>query len=74
MDTGSMIVAGSEYSSSELIALVADELTRLDDDPTKLTVVLRVDREAESRTVSDVVEALASMDIRKVRFAVQVPE
>ena len=71
---GSIIVGGVEYELSELIALVADELTRLGDDPTRLTVVLRADRRVVSGVVSDVVRALASMDIRKVQFPVQVPE
>ncbi len=71
---GSIIVGGVEYELSQLIALVADELTRLGDDPTRLTVVLRADRRVVSGVVSDVVRALASMDIRKVQFPVQVPE
>ncbi|MFO7903751.1 MAG: ExbD/TolR family protein [Planctomycetota bacterium] len=71
---GSIVVGGANYGFSELIGLVADELTRLGDDPTRLTVVLRADRDVASGVVNRVVEALAQMDIRKVRFPVQVPE
>ncbi|MFW6171154.1 MAG: ExbD/TolR family protein [Planctomycetota bacterium] len=71
---GSIVVGGLKHSFSELIGLVADELARLGDDPTRLTVVLRADREVASGVVNRVVEALAKMDIRKVRFPVQVPE
>ena len=71
---GQMVVGGIVYQLSELIALVADELARLGDDPTRLTVVMRADRDVASGVVSSLVKALASMDIRKVRFAVQVPE
>lgn len=71
---GTMVVGGIRYRFSELIGLVADELTRLGDDPRRLTVVLRADREVGSGVVNRVVDALAQMDIRKVRFPVHVPE
>jgi biopolymer transport protein ExbD len=71
---GEIVVGGSVYDLTGVIALVAEELTRLGDDPTRLTVVLRIDRRGTSGVVNDVVEALASMDIRKVQFPVQVPE
>jgi biopolymer transport protein ExbD len=71
---GQIIVGGAIYRMPELIALVADELTRLGDDPTRLTVVLRADRDVASGVVNDVVDALTSLDIRKVRFPVEVPE
>jgi len=71
---GEIIVGGTVHDVSSLIALVADELARLNDDPTRLTVVLRADRDVRSAVVSEVVKALASMDIRKVRFPVEVPE
>lgn len=74
MTDETMVVGGVTYSFSELIGLVADELARLGDNPTRLTVVLRADREVASGTVNRVVEALAKMDIRKVRFPVEVPE
>ncbi len=69
-----IVVGGMDYEVPELIALIADELTRLSDDPTRLTVVLRADRRVTGGVIKPVVEALANMDIRKVRFAVQVPE
>ncbi len=74
IEDGRIVVGGLTYEVPELIALLADELTQLGDDPTRLTVVLRVDRRVEGRVLKPVVEALANMDIRKVRFTVQVPE
>ena len=69
-----IVVGGAIYELPQLVALIADELTRLNDDPTRLTVVLRADRRVTGGIINPVVEALASMDIRKVRFTVQVPE
>ncbi len=70
---GMIIVSGAAYQLSELIALVGDELAQLNDDPDRLTVVLRADRRGASEAVNDVVKALARLQVRKIRFAVQVP-
>jgi biopolymer transport protein ExbD len=72
--SGEIVVAGAAYDLSDLIALIAEELVRVGDDPTRLTVILRADRRVASGVVSRVVEELTRMDIRKVRFAVQVPQ
>lgn len=71
---GDTIVGGTFYPLSDLIALVADELARLGDDPSRLTVVLRADRRVPSEAVNRTVQALARLDVRKVRFPVQVPD
>lgn len=71
---GELIIGGIVYELSELIALVADELVRLGDDPSRLTVVLRADRRVPSEFVNRTVAALAQLDIRKVRIPVQVPD
>ena len=69
-----ILVGGTVYPLSDLIALVADELARLGDDPSRLTVVLRADRRVPSEMVNRTVQALARLDIRKVRIPVQVPD
>jgi biopolymer transport protein ExbD len=71
---GEIIVGGTQYDLASLLALVTDELQRLNDDPTRLTIVLRADRRVASGVVNEVVEALASLDIRKVQFPVEVPQ
>jgi biopolymer transport protein ExbD len=72
--SGELILGGTIYHLSELISLVADELGRLGDDPSRLTVVLRADRRVTSAMVNRTVNALARLDIRKVRIPVQVPD
>ncbi len=71
---GEIIIAGTVYPMSDLIAMIADELVRLGDDPNKLTVVLRCDQRGTSRTVNETVNALTRMQIKKVNIAVQVPD
>jgi biopolymer transport protein ExbD len=71
---GELIIGGTTYHLSELISLVADEVARLGDDPSRLTVVLRADRRGTSQMVNRTVNALARLDIRKVRIPVQVPD
>jgi biopolymer transport protein ExbD len=71
---GELIIGGTTYHLSELISLVADEVARLGDDPSRLTVVLRADRRGTSQMVNRTVNALARLDIRQVRIPVQVPD
>ena len=71
---GEILIAGTVYPMSDLIALVADELVRLGDDPNKLTVVLRGDQRGTSKTMNQTVNALTRMQIKKVNIAVQVPD
>jgi len=71
--TGEILVAGSLYPLADLIALVADELARAGDDPSRLTVVVRTDQRGTSRTTNEIMRALARLRIHLVRIAVQVP-
>jgi biopolymer transport protein ExbD len=69
-----IIVGGTRYQLSDVIALVSDELARLGDDPSRLTVVLRADRRVACEIVNRTVNALARLRITKVRFPVIVPD
>ena len=62
---GKLIIGGTTYHLSELIALVADEVARLGDDPSRLTVVLRADRRVSSQMVNRTVNALAGWTFAK---------
>ena len=68
---GEIIVSGNTILLQELVTVVTEELTRLDDDPTRLKVVLRADRHGNCRTVNDVVKLLERLDVRSVRLAVE---
>ncbi len=71
---GEILVGGGVYQVSELVALAADELARLGDSPSQLTIVLRADRRGASAMVNRVVTALSRLDIRKLQISVQVPQ
>ncbi len=73
---GDRVVSGQTLTQSELLAVVSNEgdvLIRSGDDPTRLSINIRCDQRAESRTVNKIVEALASMQINKIRITVEVP-
>ncbi len=70
---GEIVVSGTIYPLADLIALVADELARVGDDPSRVKIVLRTDQRSKSATTNDIMRALARMQIHQVRIAVQVP-
>jgi len=74
---GRIIVSGNAMSAARLGQMIVEELEKLaavGDDPSKLTVVLRVDHRADCRTVNQIVTALAKLQVNRVRVAVEVPQ
>lgn len=71
---GRVLVSSREVSVAELVSLVAAELGRLDNDPYRLTMVIRADRQGPSRAVNQIVRAMAGLDVKQVRIAVRVPD
>jgi len=69
--TGQIIVSGDEVQIDALIRRAADALRSVGGDPQLLTVTLRCDRRAASRTANDVVVALQRLGINRIRVAVQ---
>jgi biopolymer transport protein ExbD len=70
---GDIVVSGNRTPMTRLLAIVSQELAKVGDDPTRLTVVLRADERGTSRTVNEIVKALARLQITRVRMAVEVP-
>ena len=71
---GEIKVSGRPLSIAELIAEVGQELIAADNEPTRIKVVLRADRNGTSRTVNEVVTALAKLGITQVRIGVEASE
>ena len=69
--TGRLVIAGNEVTVPQLVSLVATELAKVDNDPGRLTVVLRADRDGASRGVNEVVAALVKLNVTRVRIAVE---
>ena len=72
--TGQVIVSGNRVSVPELIYMVGQEMKRVGNDPSRLKIVIRADERGISKTVNEIVTAMAGFQISRVRIAVQVPE
>jgi len=68
---GQIVVQANVVSLAELVGIVAAELARVNDDPTRLTVLLRADRRGTSRTVNEIITALVKLNVNRVRVAVE---
>lgn len=71
---GEVIVSANVISVPELVGIVAEQLAQKGNDPSRLTINLRADARAASRTVNEIVSALAKLDVTQVRIAVEVPQ
>lgn len=69
--TGQLRVGGEPITVAKLVSLISNELRRVGDDPDKLTVVIRADERGDSRGVNEVVTALGTLGVKRVRIAVQ---
>lgn len=71
---GEIIVSGRTLSVAGLVGIVSDELAAVGNDPTRVNVVLRADARGNSRTVNEIVSALAKLEVTRIRIAVEVPQ
>ena len=70
---GQLVMLGRVLQLDRLLALVNEELLRVDNDPRRINIELRVDQRGESRTANQVAKSLEQLNIKRVSFAVQVP-
>ena len=70
---GRILVSGNEVSLPALATMVGDELAKAGDEPSRVTVVLRIDRRGDCRTVNQVVDLLERSRITRVRLSVEKP-
>jgi biopolymer transport protein ExbD len=69
-----IIVSPQFMSLPELAALIAEKLAQVRNDPSRLTVLVRVHREADCRMVNQVVNLLdEKFKINRVNLGVEVP-
>jgi biopolymer transport protein ExbD len=71
---GELIVSGNKTTKIQLMGIVTQELAKVNDDPSRLSVVVRADERGDCRVVNEVMNALGKLQLVKVRLAVQVPE
>jgi biopolymer transport protein ExbD len=72
--TGQVIVSGNKVTVPQLIFMVGREMKRVGNDPGRLKIVIRADERGTSKTVNEIVTAMAGFQISRVNIAVQVPE
>jgi len=68
---GQLSVSTDPVTVPEFIAICMEEARiSVDNDPSRLTIVIRADRRGTCRTVNELVDALTRLGVAKVRFAV----
>ena len=70
---GQLVMLGRGLQLDRLLTLVNEELARVDNDPRRINIELRVDQRGESRAANQVAKSLEQLNIKRVSFAVQVP-
>ena len=70
---GQLVMLGRVLQLDRLLTLVNEELARVDNDPRRINIELRVDQRGESRAANQVAKSLEQLTIKRVSFAVQVP-
>jgi len=69
-EKGSVIVAGKTLSRQEVVAALQAQLEKMDNDPDRIRIQIRCDRNCLSKFVNQLVNRLSSMGFKKVRCAV----
>jgi biopolymer transport protein ExbD len=69
--TGELKVSGEPFTIARLVTLVSSEVVRLDNDPQRLIVVVRADERGRSQGVNEVITALGTLGVTRVRIAVE---
>ena len=70
---GQLVMLGRVLQLDRVLTLVNEELARVDNDPRRINIELRVDQRGESRAANQVAKSLEQLNIKRVSFAVQVP-
>ena len=70
---GQLVMLGRVLQLDRLLTLVNEELARVDNDPRRINIELRVDQRGESRAANQVAKSLEQLNIKRGSFAVQVP-
>lgn len=73
MANGDIRVSGRTVGVGEVISMINRELRLRGDDPRRVSVVLRVDRNAVSQQANSIMDALKKLRISQAQIAVQVP-
>lgn len=73
-ERGQMIVAGETWQMEKLMQAVRKELTRVDNQPSRLRVLVRCDRTSPGKAVNDLAIQLGELGIDRIRMSVKGQE
>lgn len=68
-----VIISGNPVSLTDVVRIARGEIAGAGGNPDMVSVVIRADQKGTSRPVNDIVDAMSRLQIKRVRFAVQVP-
>ena len=68
---GQIVVAANTISLAELVGIVSTELAKVENDSSRLTVLLRADRTGNCHAVNEVVTTLVRLNVNRIRLAVE---
>jgi biopolymer transport protein ExbD len=74
LENGSFVVSGNRVSLAQLTFLVQDQIRQLGGNPDRLTMVVRADQRANTTPVNQIVSAMAQLQLKRLRIAVEVSE
>lgn len=69
--SGQLIVAGNQYTTSELSRAIRTELQRLNNDPNRLKVLIRCDKDCPGKFINELNEELGKLKITRIRLSVE---
>jgi len=69
-----IIISGNPVSLAQVIDITRGEISGAGNNPDMVSVVLRADQNGKSETVNDIVDAMSRLQVKRIRFAVQVPQ
>ena len=69
-----IVISGNPVSLAQVIDIARGEISGAGNNPDMVSVVLRADQNGKSETVNDIVDAMSRLQVKRIRFAVQVPQ
>ena len=70
-EDGALFVGADATSLAGLVERVVEQLANVEQDPQRLSVVIRADKRAASRAVNQAVGALSRLGVQRVKVAVE---
>ncbi len=69
-----IVISGNPVSLAQVIDIARGEISGAGNNPDMVSVVLRADQNGKSEAVNDIVDAMSRLQVKRIRFAVQVPQ